>query len=281
MGFSISKVLSKVSAPDKPFTKATSKKMDRKSERLLIEGRHGQLSAIMESPVEPPKAIGLFSHCFSCTKDLKAIVNISRALAEKGYAVVRFDFTGLGQSEGDFSNTDFLDNLQDVRDVYQYVSHRFAAPRFLIGHSLGGSAMMATAAEFDSVEAVSVIASPAETTHLADTINRLNPAVESVGEGMVNTGTYEYLIKKPTIKTLREYDLPRQLKELDKRILVFHSPEVKTLGFRHAELIATHAKGPTSVFNLESSNHLLTDNPKDIEFIATVLCSWFDRYLNS
>lgn len=254
--------------------------MERKSVRLEIPGPHGRLAAILETPVEPPKAVGLFSHCFSCTKDLKAIVKISRALAEKGYAILRFDFAGLGQSEGNFSETTFLDNINDVRAVIEYVSREIEPPRFLIGHSLGGSAMMVAATEFDFVEAVSVIASPADTTHLAETIYRLNPDVEERGEGLVNTGTYNYLIKKPTVDVLRQFDLPARLKQLHKRILVFHSTADQTLGFEHAEAIVGQTPGSASIVNLENANHLLTDDPRDVEFIAATLANWLDRFIH-
>lgn len=254
--------------------------MERTSKRLMIPGKLGNLAAILELPQQSIKAYGLFSHCFSCTKDLKAIVKISRLLATRGYAVLRFDFAGLGSSDGDFSETTFLDNLNDVRSVVDYVNTQYAAPRFLIGHSLGGSAMLATAEEFGSVQAVAAIAAPSDTNHLANTIQRLNPAVESEGAGMVNTGTYEYLIKKPTIDVLREYDLPTRISQLERRVMVFHSPADRTLGYEHAEAIAATSAGPANLINLESANHLLTDNPADSEFVASTLANWFDRFLS-
>ena len=254
--------------------------MERKSVRQVIAGKHGNLAAILELPQETPMAFGVFAHCFSCTKDLKAIVKISRALAQRGFAILRFDFTGLGQSEGDFSETTFLDNLDDVRSAVLHLAEEYESPRFLMGHSLGGSAMLATAMEFESVEAVSVIASPSDTRHLADTIYRLNPDVEEIGEGMVNTGTYEYLIKKPTVDVLRAYDLPTKLEAIDKRVLVFHSPADQTLGMEHANAIASKSKGHASVVNLESANHLLTDNFRDVDYVASVLSSWLIRYLD-
>lgn len=253
--------------------------MERQSIRCSIPGRHGALAAILDRPVEEPLAFGVFAHCFTCTKDLKAIVKISRHLATLGWAVLRFDFAGLGNSEGEFSDTTFQDNLSDVRSTMEYVSKEYEAPRFLMGHSLGGSAMMATAMEFDSVEAVSVIASPSDTRHLADTIHRLNPAVEEQGEGMVNTGTYEYLIKKHTVDELRRYDLPAQLGANTKRILVFHSPADKTLGMEHAFAIADKSGGPVSIVDLENANHLMTNDARDCEFIAESLASWLKRYL--
>lgn len=253
--------------------------MKRKSIRLSIPGPLGKLAAIVELPVGTVRGWGLFSHCFSCTKDLKAIVKISRSLAQSGFAIVRFDFSGLGQSEGDFSDTTFLDNLNDVRAVYQFVAHENEPPGFLIGHSLGGSAMLAVANEFPQVQAVSVIASPSRTTHLADTLVRLNPDVESVGAGMVNTGTYEYLIRKKTVDVLREYDLAARIRELKKRVLVFHSPADRTLGYEHALHIAESTQGPASVINLESANHLLTDDPRDCEFVGQVLSAWLNRYV--
>ncbi|MEC9094488.1 MAG: alpha/beta fold hydrolase [Planctomycetota bacterium] len=253
--------------------------MVRKSTRLSIKGKQGNLAGILEEPVSNPKAFGIFSHCFSCTKDLKAIVKISRILAEHGYAVLRFDFAGLGNSEGEFSETTFLDNLNDVRSVVDFLSQSYTPAKFLLGHSLGGSAMLATGMEFHSIEAISVIASPSETTHLANTLIQLNPGVEQNGEGLVNTGTYEYLIKKTTIDVLRNYDLMSQIRKLKKRVLAFHSLGDTTLGMDHAESIVKETAGPASLINLEQANHLLTDHPQDCEFIGKTLATWFDRYL--
>ncbi|MEE2640645.1 MAG: alpha/beta fold hydrolase [Planctomycetota bacterium] len=254
--------------------------MSRNSQRLFIPGPLGRISAILDEPEGPSRGLGVFAHCFSCTKDLKAIVKISRGLARCGYTVCRFDFAGLGNSEGQFPDTTFQDNLNDVRSVVSYLAREFSSPNFLLGHSLGGSAMMATADEFDSVEAVSVIASPSDTNHLADTLTRLNPDVVKQGEGLVNTGTYEYLIRKQTVDALREYDLPGRLSSLEKRLLVFHSPADRTLGFEHAQAIADLAAGPVSILNLESANHLLTNTPEDCDFISKALSNWLDRYLS-
>ncbi len=254
--------------------------MDRRSTRIQIDGPKGQLAAILDEPNSQPKSFGIFSHCFSCTKDLKAIVKTSRMLASRGYAVLRFDFAGLGNSEGNFSDTSFLDNLEDIRSVVRFMEQEFEPPKFLIGHSLGGSAMLATGMEFESVEAISVIASPSDTSHLANTIHRLNPNVETSGEGMVNTGLYEYLIRKPTVDALRSYDLRAKLSVLTKRVLAFHSPHDATLGIEHANAIVDQTAGHASLINLESANHLLTDNPKDCELIGSVLSSWLDRYLS-
>lgn len=253
--------------------------MDRRSTRFQIDGQLGKLAAILDEPTSPPKAYGIFSHCFSCTKDLKAIVKISRNLAANGYAILRFDFAGLGNSEGDFSETNFLNNLDDIRSVYQFLNDEFESPKFFIGHSLGGSAMLATGMEFESVQAISTIASPSDTSHLANTIQRLNPDVEALGEGMVNTGLYEYLIKKSTVDVLRSYDLPTKLSQLNKRVMAFHSPQDATLGIEHSNAIVEKTAGHASLINLESANHLLTDHPKDCDWIGSVLTSWLDRYL--
>jgi putative redox protein len=254
--------------------------MDRRSTRIQIDGQKGKLAAILDEPNSPPKSFGIFSHCFSCTKDLKAIVKISRILASRGYAVLRFDFAGLGNSEGVFSDTSFLDNLEDIRSVVRFLEREIAPPKFLIGHSLGGSTMLATGMEFESVEAIAVIASPSDTSHLANTIHRLNPEVENSGEGMVNTGLYEYLIKKSTVDALRSYDLPSKLSALTKRVMAFHSPNDATLGMKHANAIVEQTAGHASLINLESANHLLTDNPKDCELIGSVLSGWLDRYVS-
>ena len=253
--------------------------MKRRSERVTFENKRGQrLSGILEFPDENPVAFGLFSHCFTCTKDLKAIVRISRRLAELGIAVLRFDFTGLGNSQGDFSETNFDTNCQDVVAAHDFLAQHHHPPQLLIGHSLGGAAMIQMAQQMESARALVTIASPSTTQHLADYLALSNPAIEDQGQGEVTIGGQSYLLKKQLIENLRQQDLPAALKQLTLPHLMFHPDADDTLPYWHAEKMFDLTGGPKSMITLDRSDHLLVDHPADAPFVADLTRLWFARY---
>lgn len=250
------------------------------STRVRFENSRGHLlSGIIDWPTEATDRVALFSHCFTCTKDLKAIARISRGLAKHGIAVMRFDFTGLGDSKGSFSDSNFETNCDDILSAVKFLTGEHSAPQLLIGHSLGGAAMITMAPQIESARAISTLASPSDTYHLAEFLLSTNPKIESEGQGEVTIGGRTYLMKAQLLESLRRQPMEERLAELKLPFLVFHSPEDETLAYRHANQMHERAGGPTSIVTLDSSDHLLVKRPDDVEFVADMLATWSSRYL--
>lgn len=251
----------------------------RNSRKTHFENGDGtRLCGIIDSPTGETKATAIFAHCFTCTKDLKAIVKISRRLAEFGIAVLRFDFTGLGDSAGSFSDSNFDNCCQDALAAASHMIDEIAAPRLLIGHSLGGAAMMSVAEQIQSARALVTIASPSSTTHLADFLSRTNPDIVEKGEGEVEIGGRTYLLKNQLIENLRQQDLPETLGRLTVPHLIFHPAEDDTLPYWHAEKMFELTGGPKSMITLDNSDHLLVTRRDDCDFVATLINHWFERF---
>lgn len=251
----------------------------RTSEKVFFENATGiRLCGIVDRPESDTRAMAVFSHCFTCNKDLKSIVKISRKLAELGIAVLRFDFTGLGNSQGNFSDTNFEDNCQDVLAAASYANQLHGAPKLFIGHSLGGAAMMTVAPQVQSLRGLVTIASPSSTKHLANFLSQTNPAIVESGEGQVEIGGRTYLLKKQLIESLREQDLPSRLKSLSVPHLIFHPLEDQTLPFWHAEKMFELTGGPKSMITLDKSDHLLVTRDDDCDFVATMISNWYRRF---
>lgn len=251
-----------------------------RSERVRFVNEHGvSLAGIIDWPLETPRAFALFAHCFTCTKDLKAIVKISRQLAKHGLAVLRFDFTGLGDSHGDFSQTTFEHNLADVRAAIAYLSSHHQPPQVLIGHSLGGAAMVCSAMDIPSARAVVNIASPSTTQHLARFLSQSDPRIEAEGAGQVTIGGRTYVIRRSLIEVLRQVDLPQRLAALTLPLLVIFSPRDETLPFQHGLDMFRLAGGPTSFLHLDGADHLLVNQPQDVVYVGDMIAAWAQRYL--
>ena len=256
-------------------------KFRRTSQKILFENGKGiRLCGIIDRPERTPVATALFSHCFTCTKDLKAIVKISRLLSENGIAVLRFDFTGLGDSQGVFSDTDFDDDCQDLLAAAQAMTEHIAPPQLMIGHSLGGAAMMTMAPRLQSVQGLVTIASPSSTKHLADFLSQTNPDIIEKGEGMVEIGGRRYLLKKHLIENLRQQNLEQRLNELTIPHLIFHPPQDQTLPYWHAEKMFEFTGGPKSLVTLDGSDHLLVDRPDDCQFVSDIIVTWLGRFVD-
>jgi uncharacterized protein len=256
---------------------------------VTFQGGSGHLlSGILDLPEHSAKATVLFTHCFTCSKDLKAIVRIGRGLAESGYAVLRYDLTGLGGSQGDFSQTNFTTNRADLQSAYDFLSHYMAAPTFLIGHSFGAACSLSMTQQLPTIQAVVSLASPSDTAHLADLLQRMDPAIAAQGKGNVTIGGRSYVIAKQMLEDFRRTDLPALLRQLEKPVLLFHSPVDETLGFEHAlrlySLLTQRASeevaaAPTSLICLPGADHLLVNNPADLRFVVQVIKAWFDRLM--
>ncbi len=239
----------------------------------------GTLAARLESPDVDPTAYAVFAHCFTCSKDLKAAGWISRALVDRGIAVLRFDFTGIGESEGDFAETDFSSNLDDLVAAADFLRREREAPRLLVGHSLGGAAVLAAAERIPETAAVATFCAPSDTEHLRDTLVRLAPELEERGEAEVNLGgDRPFRIRRQLLDDLSEDHLQGIVERLHKPLLIFHSPIDNVVGIDHAERLFRAARHPKSFISLGSADHLLR-NERDARFAGEVLAAWAGRYL--
>jgi putative redox protein len=249
-------------------------------ERVRFPGSLGtDLIGRLERPEGEVTAYVLFAHCFTCSKDLKAAGWISRALVERGLGVLRFDFTGLGESGGDFADTDFHSNLDDLVAAGDFLRSRYEAPRILVGHSLGGAAVLAAASSFPEAVAVATIGAPADTAHLRQTLAGAAERLEREGVAEVDLGGVRPVrIGKELFDDLDEDHLSRALAGLGKALLIFHSPVDKIVGIDHAERIYRAARHPKSFVSLDDSEHLLTSE-RDARYVGEVVAAWAGRYV--
>lgn len=245
---------------------------------IEFDSQGNTLSGLLESPTGEVRAYVLFAHCFTCGKDIAAASRISRALTQMGYAVLRFDFTGLGNSDGDFSNTNFSSNLDDLIAAANYLRDNHAAAQLLIGHSLGGAAVLSVAGELPEVKAVVSIAAPASAGHVIHNFANHLEEIEQQGIANVKLGLREFSIKKQFIDDVAEHSRSGfNLK--GKALLVMHSPLDNYVAIAEAEKIYSLAKHPKSFVSLDQADHLLS-NKADAEYVATVVCGWADKYID-
>ncbi len=250
-------------------------------QKLYFKNADGKrLAARLDLPLdEKPTAFAVFAHCFTCNKNYNAIINIDRALALHGIAVLRFDFTGLGESEGDFSETSFSTNVADLVAAADFLQDAYEAPRLLIGHSLGGAAVIHAAQKIPAVEAVSTIAAPAELGGMLRHIEegRLDE-LESGAETSIRIAGKEFKIKKQFLEDLRQSSMDAAIRALKRPILIFHSPVDQIVSLENAAKIFMAARHPKSFISLDRADHLLS-NREDSLYVGSVLAAWVSRYL--
>jgi alpha-beta hydrolase superfamily lysophospholipase len=228
---------------------------------------------------EEPVAYAVFAHCFGCTKNLKTMGYLDRALTEARVAVLRFDFTGLGDSEGEFSDTTFTSNVTDVVSAAEYLGENYEAPRLLIGHSLGGAAVIQAARQIPSAGAVVTIASPSELSHLSKTILSQAPEIEQTGEAEVMLAGRRFRIKKQFVDDLEQRSMAEIVGALRLPLLALHAPEDDIVPIAAAERIFEMARYPKSLVALDRADHLLL-NQEDAEYAGRIVACWFRRYLS-
>lgn len=252
-----------------------------KSERWTFPGALGhELAARFDAAGDgPPAAIALFAHCFTCSKDLKAVRRISRALVDRGIGVLRFDFTGLGESEGDFADTNFSSNLDDLLAAADVLRQRVAAPRLLIGHSLGGAAVLTVADQIPEVRAVATLGAPSDTRHLRDSLLSAQPELETAEEAEVRLAGRPFKVRRQMLDDLAESRVLDAVRGLDRALLVLHSPVDEVVDVDHARRIYQAAKHPKSFISLDDADHLLLRSTADARYVAEVLTAWASRYL--
>jgi len=253
--------------------------MEKQTEQFFISARSGwKLAARLDRPADRPLAYAIFTHCFTCSKDYHVVSRISHALADRGIAVLRFDFTGLGESEGNFSDTNFSSNLEDLLDAAQFLRENFGPPEILIGHSLGGAAALAAARFIPDCSAVVTIAAPSDTAHLVPVLTKSAPAIETEGEADALVAGRTFRIKRQLLEDLQQHNLLRVIAELGRPLLVLHSPSDRTVHIDNAHRIFEAAKHPKSFVSIAGADHLLTGRPTG-EYVASVISAWVARYI--
>ena len=249
--------------------------------KLEFENADGQtLAGLLETPPENVviARYALFAHCFTCGKDIAAASRISRALAARGIAVLRFDFTGLGSSDGDFANSNFSSNVSDLIAAAEKLRTDYQAPQLLIGHSLGGAAVLAAAHQLSSVKAVVTIGAPATAQHVEHLFSSKSDLIKQKGEAVVNIGGRVFSIKKQMLDDIAQYNSTEQIADLGKALLVFHSPIDSIVSVDQAAKIFIAAKHPKSFISLDQADHLL-GKAADSEYVGTTIAAWASRYL--
>lgn len=250
-----------------------------KSQKLKITNRKGLiLNAQLELPAnQKPNYYAIFAHCFTCSSSLSAVRHVSRSLTQDGFAVVRFDFTGLGRSEGAFADSHFSANVDDLLDVHAYMAEHYEAPSLLVGHSLGGAAVLVAASKLDAVKAVATVGAPATVTHVKHLFSHGIDEVEEKGEAEINIGGRPFKINKDFLEAFDKTDLPSIVKGLRKPLLIMHSPFDKIVGIENAEQLYKTAFHPKSFVTLDNADHLLTQE-KDSRYVGEVIGTWAKRY---
>ncbi len=254
--------------------------------RTKVEFKNEQgetLAGLLETPATPATKdratrFAIFAHCFTCSKDVAAASRISRSLAAKGIAVFRFDFTGLGNSDGDFANTNFSSNVEDLLAAAKMLEEKYQAPSLLIGHSLGGAAVLSAAHHLPKVKAIATIGSPATADHVQHLFIDAVPELEAKGEARVRIGLREFNIKKQLLDDLNKNTSADHIGKLRRPILIFHSPVDSIVSVDEAAKIYTAAKHPKSFISLDQADHLLS-NKYDSEYVGATLAAWAERYI--
>jgi putative redox protein len=250
------------------------------TERFTFTGHSGHsLAARLDLPDGPHLATALFAHCFTCSKDIPAARRIAARLAGAGIAVLRFDFTGLGHSEGEFANTSFTSNIEDLTLAAQALTARDMAPSLLIGHSLGGAAVLAAAKTIDSTKAVVTIGAPSDPGHVTHNFAQALDQIETQGRAEVRLGGRPVTIGKGFVDSVQGETLQDDIAHLNHALLVLHAPRDEIVGIDNAAQIFTAAKHPKSFVTLDEADHLISD-ASDAEYAAEVIAAWARRYLD-
>jgi putative redox protein len=248
-----------------------------RSEKIEFPNAQGQmLAARLDRPDGTARAYALFAHCFTCDKTAKAAVRISRALAGLGVAVLRFDFTGLGESEGELGG--FSADVQDLIAAAAHMERLGHAPALLVGHSLGGAAVLAAAGEIASATAVATIGAPAEVEHVLKLLGDGLERIEAEGSAVVAIGGRPFTLTRDFVEDARVHDLPERVAHLHRALLVLHSPVDAVVGIDNASKIFLAARHPKSFISLDAADHLLTRG-EDADYAATVIAAWAGKYL--
>lgn len=248
-------------------------------ERLSIQNKKGhKLQAYLELPADQkPHYFAIFAHCFTCNSNLFAVKNISRSLTSHGFGVIRFDFTGLGRSEGEFAESYFSANVDDLIAVNDYVTQQYKAPGLLVGHSLGGAAVIVAASRLENIKAVATVGAPSTVSHVTHLFSHGIEEVKQKGEVEVNIGGRPFKINEEFVSDFNKINLPEITKNLRKPLLIMHAPFDRTVGINNAHELYHNAHHPKSFVSLDDADHLLS-NSRDSRYVGNVIGTWVDRY---
>ncbi len=245
---------------------------------VTFSNNRGEILAGVIDEVEMPRVQAIYTHCFTCSKDHSSSYRICKALAKQDIQVLRFDFTGLGKSQGDFSSTDFSSNINDIKAAVDFLTKNYQKPKLLIGHSLGGIAATAAACELDEIQAVTTIASPSRPAHVLDHFEQHIPKILKQGFDDVSIFDRPFRLTKEYIQDLKSYDEKQFIKKLNKPILIFHSPFDDIVSIDEAAKIFMEAKHPKSFISLDETDHLVSKKA-DAEYISQNIACWAMRYI--
>ncbi|WP_282060626.1 bifunctional alpha/beta hydrolase/OsmC family protein [Roseobacter litoralis] len=250
------------------------------TERIVFAGHDGgQLAARLDLPQGPLVATAIFAHCFTCGKDIPAARRIAARLAALGIAVLRFDFTGLGHSDGEFANTSFTSNVDDLIAAHRYLSEQNKTPSLIIGHSLGGAAVLKAAAALESIKAVVTIGAPFDPGHVTHNFAQALPEISSKGVAEVSLGGRPFQISKAFVEDVAKTELSACVANLNAALLVLHAPLDDIVGVENAGQIFSAAKHPKSFITLDGADHLVSA-AADAEYVASLIATWSARYLD-
>ena len=248
--------------------------------RATFPGSSGdELAARLELPGGPVRAFALFAHCFTCTKDVVAARRIASGLAVAGVAVLSFDFTGLGSSQGDFANTGFSSNVEDLVRAAEYLRKSYEAPAILIGHSFGGTAVLAAAERIPEAKAVVTIGAPADVAHVLGQLSGSLDRIRSEGQAEVKLAGRSFRLRRSFVEDAEMQGLEEKVRTLGKALLVLHAPRDEVVGIDNASRIFLAARHPKSFISLDDADHLLS-RPQDAAYAAGVIAAWAARYIS-
>lgn len=251
-----------------------------KSEKVNFKNSFGtNLSGIIDFPlIGKPRAFALFAHCFTCSKDLKAVDNISQGLTNNNIAVLRFDFTGLGQSKGAFSDSNFSSNIDDLKSAVHFLESEYHSPQIMIGHSLGGAAVLHTSGSIASVNAVVTIGAPSNPLHVKNLFKKGQDEIDTHGEAEISIGGRPFTIQKQFIEDLEKNDSKEVITNLNKALLVLHSPQDSIVSIDNASDIYLAAKHPRSFVTLDGADHLMSKSADSL-YVGNIIGPWASRYI--
>lgn len=249
--------------------------------KVKFKNEEGDLLAgRLELPInQEPHNYAVFAHCFTCTKNFTATKNICRTLTDFGFGVLRFDFTGLGNSEGEFADSNFSGNIEDLVDAANFLAENHKAPTLIVGHSLGGTAAIFAALKIPSIKAVAVINSPSRPSHVKHLLKESTYKINKNGKAKVNLGGIDFTIKKQFLDDLKNKSLTEIVANLNKALLILHSPQDTTVGIKNAEEIYDAARHPKSFVSLNGADHLISKK-EDSQYAGKVIAGWATRYVD-